>query len=122
MSIQTSSLRASTPLKRLTIASILYLVWASIATIVAIVQNRPAEFAGMSTGLPVGQDFLIGNGTALSPSLWWMIPHAILTFLAQRRGRWGMVGVLVLTIFGCVEFVGAMGEPITPAVFNPATF
>jgi hypothetical protein len=44
------SAKANTPIKlrRLVQSSILYLIWASIATVVAIVSNRPAQFGGSS--------------------------------------------------------------------------
>ena len=110
-------------LKRFIQSSILYLIWASLATVVAIVLNLPAEFGGSTTGLPVVQDFIYGMGTALSPSLWWMVLHAVLTWLAwnqmNRRSTWGVIG---LTLFGAAEFFGALGEPITYELLNPATF
>jgi hypothetical protein len=54
------STKANTPikLKRLVQSSILYLIWARFATVVAIVLNRPAQFGGSTSGLPVVQDFL----------------------------------------------------------------
>ena len=111
-------------LKRLVQSSILYLIWASIGTVVAIVSNRPAQFGGSTSGLPVAQDFLYGTGTALSPPLlWWMVPQALLTWLAwnqmNRRSTWGVIG---LTLFGATEVVGAVGEPITYELLNPVTF
>jgi len=117
--------RANTPIKlrRLVQSSILYLIWASIATVVAIVLNLPAQFGGSTTGLPVVQDFIYGMGTALSPSLWWMVPQALLTWLAwnqtNRRSTWGVIG---LTLFGVAEFIGALGEPITYELLDPVTF
>ena len=68
------STKANTPikLKRLVESSTLYLIWASIAAVVAIVLNLPAQFGG-SSGLPVVQDFLYGKGTSLGPPLLWYI-------------------------------------------------
>jgi hypothetical protein len=110
-------------LKRLVQSSILYLIWASIATVVAIVLNLPARFGGSTSGLPVVQDFIYGMGTALSPPLCWMVLHAFLTWLAwnqmNRRSTWGVLG---LTLFGATEFIGALGEPITYELLNPVTF
>jgi hypothetical protein len=37
-------------LKRLVESSTLYLIWASIAAVVAIVLNRPAQFGGSTSG------------------------------------------------------------------------
>jgi hypothetical protein len=47
------STKANTPikLKRLVLSSILYLIWASIGAVVAIVLNLPAQFGGSSSGL-----------------------------------------------------------------------
>ena len=47
-----------TTLKRLITNSVLYMVIALIGTIVAILENRPANASGFSTGLPVVRDFL----------------------------------------------------------------
>jgi hypothetical protein len=120
------STKADTPikLKRLVQSSILYLIWASIGAVVAIVLNRPAQFGGSTSGLPVVQDFIYGTGTALSPPLlWWMVPQALLTWLAwnqmNRGSTWGVIG---LAIFGAFVFIGALGEPITYELLNPVTF
>jgi hypothetical protein len=120
------STKANTPikLKRLVLSSILYLIWASLGAVVAIVLDRPAEFGGSTSGLPVVQDFIYGMGTALGPPLlWWMVPQAFLTWLAwnqmNRRSTWGVIG---LTFFGPFEFIGALGEPITYELLNLVTF
>jgi hypothetical protein len=49
------STKANTPikLKRLVLSSVLYLIWASIGAVVAIVLNLPARFGGSTSGLPV---------------------------------------------------------------------
>jgi hypothetical protein len=95
------STKANTPikLKRLVLSSILYLIWASIGAVVAIVLNRPAQVGGSASALPVVQDFIYGMGTALSPPLlWWMVPQALLTWLAwnqmNRRSTWGVIGLV----------------------------
>jgi hypothetical protein len=110
-------------LKRLVQASILSLIWGSIATAVAIVLNRPAQFGGSTSGLPVVQDFIYGMGTALSAPLVWMVAQALLTWLAwnqrNRRSTWGVIG---LALFGATTFIGTLGEPITYELLNPVTF
>jgi hypothetical protein len=110
-------------LKRLVQASILSLIWASIATVVAIVLNLPAQFGGSTSGLPVVQDFIYGMGTALSAPLVWMVAQALLTWLAwnqrNRRSTWGVIG---LALFGATTFIGTLGEPITYELLNPVTF
>jgi hypothetical protein len=110
-------------LKRLVQASILSLIWGSIATVVAIVLNRPAQFGGSTSGLPVVQDFLYGMGTAMSPPLVWMVAQALSTWLAwnqrNRRSTWGVIG---LALFGATTFIGTLGEPITYELLNPVTF
>src|SRR5882757_2148455 len=80
------------PRRRLVLASIAYLVWASIATVMAIAGDRPAEFSGMTSGLPAWQDFIFGFGTALSPTLWWLVIQLVFTVLARKAGRAGTVG------------------------------
>jgi hypothetical protein len=111
-----------TILKRLITSSILYMVFALIGAVIAIMENRPAEAGGFSTGLPVLRDFLYGNGTAMSPPLYMLIALALFTVLAPRRDRWGAVGVGGLTIAGLLFGVGALVEPILLEIFNPLTF
>jgi len=120
-----TSTKANTPikLKRLVLSSVLYLIWASIGAVVAIVLNLPAQFGG-SSGLPVVQDFLYGKGTSLGPPLlWYMVPQALLTWLAwNQRNRRSTWGVIALAVFGAATFIGALGEPITYELLNPVTF
>jgi hypothetical protein len=56
-------------------------------------------------------------------SVWWMVPQALLTWLAwnqtNRGSTWGVIGI---ALFGVAEFIGALGEPITYELLNPATF
>ena len=119
------STKANTPIKlrRLVLSSILYLIWASIGAVAAIGLNLPAQFGG-SSGLPVVQDFLYGKGTSLGPPLlWYMVPQALLTWLAwNQRNRRSIWGVIALAVFGAATFIGALGEPITYELLNPATF
>jgi hypothetical protein len=77
----------SIKLKWLVQFSILDLFWASIATVVAIVLNLPAQFGGFTTVLPVVRDFIYGMGTALGPPLVWMVALALLTWLAWNEKR-----------------------------------
>jgi hypothetical protein len=72
--------------------------------------------------LPVLQDFLYGNGTAMSPPLYMIVAVAILTLLMPRNDRWGKVGVGGLVISGLLFGIGMLVEPIVPEVFSPATF
>ena len=120
------STKGNTPskLRRLVLSSILYLIWASIGAVVAIVLNLPAQFGGSTSGLPVVQDFIYGTGTALGPPLlWWMVPQALLTSLAwnqmNRRSTWGVIG---LTLLGAATVIGALAEPVTYELLNPVTF
>ena len=109
-------------LKRLITSSVLYMIIASIGAVIAIRENRPADPGGWSTGLPAAQDFLYGNGTALSPPLYMLIALVIFTILAPRHDRWGIFGVGGMTIFGLFFCIGALLEPILLEIFNPVTF
>jgi hypothetical protein len=111
-----------TTLKRLITSSVLHMISALIGAVVAILENRPSDPGGVSTGLPVLQDFLYGNGTAMSPPLFMLAAQAILTILAPRHDRWGTFGVAGLTIAGLLFGVGMLVEPILFESFNPATF
>jgi hypothetical protein len=97
-------------------------VWASIAAVVAIAENRPGEFVGFSTGLPPLQNFLYGMGTGMSPPLLHLMVQVAFTMLAPRRDRWGGVGVVGLAIFGLLTVIGAIFEPINLELLNPMTF
>lgn len=111
-----------TPLKLLLISSILYIMISIVATAIAISENRPAEFGGTSTNLTVVQDFLYGQGTAMSPPLYWLVIQAILTIIAPRRNFWGVIGVAGLALFGFLSGIGALGEPIIKEIFSLETF
>ena len=108
-------------LKGLITSSIVYIGLALIAAAVAIIENRTAQ-AVLSSRLPVVQGFLYGNGTAMSPPLYWLVAQGILTALAPRRDRWGTVGVVGLTIVGLLFGIFGALEPIVLEIFNPKTF
>jgi hypothetical protein len=98
------------------------MVIALIGAIIAIMENRPAAAGGFSTDLPVVQDFLYENDTAMSPPLYMLATQAIFTVLVTWHHRWGVLGVGGLTIAGLLFCVGALVEPILLEIFNPATF
>ena len=116
------STRTPATLKRLIACSVLYVVWASIAAVVAIAENRPGEFAGFSTGLPPLQNFLYGMGTGMSPSLLHLIIQVVFTIIAPRGDRWGGIGVVGLAIFGFLTVNGALWEPINLELLKLVTF
>jgi hypothetical protein len=78
--------------------------------VVAIVLNRPAQFGGSTSGLPVVRDFIHGTGTALSPSLVWMLAQALFTWLAWNqpapsRIQAGMIIIpLAMMVFAIQEW------------------
>jgi hypothetical protein len=119
-------MNSNTPatLKRLVISSAAYIVISLIAAAVAIQANLPAQplGEGSGSGKPVLQDFLFGNGTAMSPGLPWLIAQAILTVLAFRKSWWGMVGVVGLILFGLLSGVFSLTEPIVREIYSPALF
>src|SRR5690348_6005141 len=106
--------------RRLILASILYLVNAAIGTLLAVQGNLPSEFFGKD-GKPALEDFLIGNGTALSPPLYLCIVAILLIVLAFQSRRLGTFGTVGLPILGVGFLMGALGEPITYMVLNPIT-
>ena len=110
------------PLKRLVTSSILYMGIILIAAVIAMLENLPAEAAGLTSNAPVWQGFLYGNGTAMSPPLYWLIAQAVLTALAPRRGFWGIAGIVGLIVTGLLFSVFGALEPIVLKIFNPATF
>jgi len=106
----------------LIIISILSLVNAVVGTIIAVKQNLPSVTPILTTGKPALEDFLTGNGTALSPPLYLCIITLLLIILAFRPKRPGMVGVVGLTILGAIFLIGEFVETNTYRVLNPVTF
>src|SRR6266480_3743730 len=106
----------------LIIISILSLVNAVVGTVIAVKQNLPSVTPILTTGKPALEDFLTGNGTALSPPLYLCIITLLLIILAFRPKRPGMVGVVGLTILGAIFLIGEFVETNTYRVLNPITF
>ena len=106
----------------LIVISILSLVNAVIGTVIAVKQNLPSVTPILTTGKPALEDFLAGNGTALSPPLYLCIITLLLIILAFRPKRPGMVGVVGLTILGLIFLIGEFVETNTYRVLNPVTF
>jgi hypothetical protein len=109
-------------MKRLITSTILYMVIALIASMVAISQNLPAEIGGYTSGRSITQEFIYGIGTALSPPLYTLIIQFVLLLLTPRKDGWGTTGVLGLMLIGLMTCIGALSEPINRRIFNPATF
>jgi hypothetical protein len=112
----------SNTLQWLILSSLGYLMTASIGAALAITMDLPARFGGILNGTDVPRDFLIINGTALSPDLAMLLGQLALTLCAPRRGRVGMVGVVGLTVLGVCYVAGQLGEPILLQTFTPARF
>ena len=106
----------------LIVISILSLVNAVIGTVIAVEQNLRSVTPILTTGKPALEDFLTGNGTALSPPLYLCIITLLLIILAFRPKRPGMVGVVGLTILGLIFLIGEFVETNTYRVLNPVTF
>ena len=107
--------------RTLILVSLLYLVNASIGTVIAIQENLPSVTL-FKNGLPAQEDFLIGFGTALSPPLFFCIMAALLVIMTLQPKRLGEIGVTGLAILGMLFTIGAFAETITYQVLNPATF
>jgi hypothetical protein len=106
----------------LIVISILSLVNAGVGTVIAVKQNLPSVTPILTTGKPALEDFLTGNGTALSPPLYLCIITLLLIFLAFQPKWPGMVGVVGLTILGMIFLLGEFVEKNTYRVLNPLTF
>jgi len=109
-------------LNGLILSSTGFLISATIGAQLAITHNLPARFGGLLSGNDVAGDFLLVNGTALSPDLALLLAQLVLTGCALGRGRIGMVGVIGLTVLGACYTLGQLGEPITLHSLTPATF
>ena len=108
----------------LIIASIVYLFLAVLGTLIAVRENLPSRtfIPVFITGKPALQDFLTGNGTALSPPLYLCLVEVLLVVLACLPNRSALVGVIGLTILGTIFLFGILIETLTYRVLNPATF
>jgi hypothetical protein len=106
----------------LIVTSILSLVNAGVGTVIAVKQNLPSITPVFTTGKPALEDFLTGNGTAVSPPLYLCIITLLLILLAFQPKWPGMVGVVGLTILGMIFLLGEFIETNTYRVLNPATF
>ena len=110
------------PDRLLPLVSVLWLLNSAFGAAIAIREDLPAEFAGMSRWHDPSADFFRGSGTALSPGLPMMAALAVFTLLSQRGGRAGTVGVVGMTMLGAGATIGVLGEPITTGRSPPATF
>lgn len=108
--------------KALVLSSTCFLISASVGTLLAIATHLPARFGSILDGNNVPQDFLLLNGTALSPDLALLVGQVVLTGCALRQGKARMVGVIGLTILGACYTLGQLGEPITFRALRPASF
>jgi len=102
--------------------SVLWLLNSAIGARIAIRENLPGEFAGMTRWHDPSADFFRGGGTALSPGLPMMAARAVFTVLSTRGGRARKVGAAGLAVLGVGATVGVLGEPITYRVLSPRTF
>ena len=106
----------------LIIIAILSLANAAIGTTIAVKENLPSVTPILTTGKPALEDFLTGNGTALSPPLYLCIITLLLIILAFQPKLPGKIGVVGLTILGCIFLLGEFIETNTYRVLNPVTF
>ena len=106
----------------LIIIAILSLVIAAIGTTIAVKENLPSVTPILTTGKPALEDFLTGNGTALSPPLYLCIITLFLIILAFQPKLPGKIGVVGLTILGFIFLLGEFIETNTYRVLNPMTF
>ena len=106
----------------LIIIAILSLVNAAIGTTIAVKENLPSVTPILTTGKPALEDFLTGNGTALSPPLYLCIITLLLIILAFQPKLPGKIGVVGLTILGFIFLLGEFVETNTYRVLNPVTF
>lgn len=111
-----------TPEKLLTLVSVLWLANSAAGATIAIREDLPGEFAGMSTWHDPAADFFKGSGTALSLGLPMMAAQAIFTLLSTRGGKVGTVGVAGMTLLGTGGTIGVLGEPIVYRALSPRTF
>ena len=104
----------------LVVTSILYLVNAGIGTVLAVKENLPSV-TFITSGKPALEDFLTGNGTALSPPLYLCLIVVVLLILAWQSKRPGMIGVVGLTMLGVLFVPAILVERLTSQLFHLLT-
>ena len=105
----------------LLVASILSLINACIDTVIAVKQNLPSVLPIFTTGKPALEDFLTGNGTALSPPLYLCLIVVVLLILAWQPKRLGMIGAVGLTILGVLFLPAILVERLTSQLLHLLT-
>ena len=101
----------------LVVTSILYLVNAGVGTVLAVKENLPS-MTFITSGKPALEDFLTGNGTALSPPLYLCLIVVVLLILAWQPKRPEMIGVVGLTILGVLFLPAILVERLTFQVLH----
>jgi hypothetical protein len=109
-------------LSALSMVSVLWLLNAAIGARVAIREDLPQEFAGMTRWHDPSANFFKDGGTALSPGLPMMGAQALFRVLSTRGGRSGKAGAAGLTVLGAGGTVGVLAETITYRVLSSKTF
>jgi hypothetical protein len=117
----------NSPLKWLTVASVINLVSNSLGIVLALQNNLISDLGGSIHGQNVFQDFYTTQGTAISAPLPFMVIQLALTVLASRSGRSRTVGVVGLFLVGLLYTPAQIGERIilkltSPGGFNLAQF
>ena len=101
----------------LVVTSILYLVNAGVGTVLAVKENLPS-MTFITSGKPALEDFLTGNGTAISPPSYMCLIVVLLLILAWQPKRLGMIGVVGLTILGVLFLPAILVERLTFQVLH----
>ena len=99
-----------TPRQKLAFVSGFYLVIATASTWVAVTRGLPGRPFGIATGLPVGQDFAVGLGTALSAPLVLLLLLVVLNVWQLRTEEARPIGLIMILAGGFL--VGMLAEPI----------
>ena len=100
------------------------LIVSSAGAGVAIGRGLPAEAMGLlQSDNEIWIEFMVGGGTALSPTVWLLALMAVAaTASCFRTDRAGRVATLLLSGLGAVTVIGALAEPITWRSITPETF
>jgi hypothetical protein len=107
--------------RSLIVTASLYLVNAGVGTMIAVKENLPSV-TFITSGKPALEDFLTGNGTALSPPLYLCVIAILVLILACQPKRPGTLGIVGLTILGLLFLLGECSERLTYQVLDPVTF
>ncbi|TMD08513.1 MAG: hypothetical protein E6J02_04875 [Chloroflexi bacterium] len=105
-------------LTRLGIAVAASITLQVVGAVLAIQQRLAYGFGGHGDPNQVARDFVLGGGTAESPSVVFLVLLVLAAVLAAVRGRVGVIACVAVSALSVLEVIGFLGEPHTWRTFS----